>query len=236
LGDAPRPLDSSAPAAPLDSTTEKPKKARAKPKKLVRPNPYPNLSKYPARGEKRTNSTPRSPTTSSCGTDSTGNITFLHSIGSPPAMHYPLSIPDAPSFFFLTNAEWDGASQAPSACPCTPTCRGDRFLCSSNETAIPEGSLVYPAPMPPDASSRPLTASADTSCGKRKRVMDDNELAETRNSQKRRAVKTPSSSWQGLYGSHVAAISSTPARNTYEKADSSGNYSPRHPASDAQKR
>ncbi|KAF8344378.1 hypothetical protein F5887DRAFT_1159469 [Amanita rubescens] len=157
LGDAPQLFDSSTPTTTLDSTTEKQKKARAKPKKVVQPNPYPDLSKYPARGEKRTNddiSTPRSPTTSSCGSDSViGNTTFFHSIGSPPTMHYPLSIPDDPGFFVLTNAEWDSASQAPSARPYGPTCRGDRFLCSSNETSVPEGSLVYPVLMPPDAPS-----------------------------------------------------------------------------------
>ncbi|KAF8337264.1 hypothetical protein F5887DRAFT_1078188 [Amanita rubescens] len=217
LGDAPQPFDYSAPTTTLDSTTEKQKKARAKPKKVVQPNPYPDLSKYPARGEKRTNddiSTPRSPTASSCGSDSIiGNTTFLHSIGSPPTMHYPLSIPDDPGFFVLTNAEWDDASQALSARPYAPTCRGDRFLCSSNETSVPEGSLVYPVLMPPGAPSSSLTASTDTSCGKRKRVMDDNELVETKNSHKRWAVKASSSSRQGLYGNRVAAISSTPMRS-----------------------
>ena len=229
----PQSVDSSSLAVPLDSITGRPKKTRAKPKKVVQPNPYPDLSSHPARVEEHANgdiSTSRSPTTSSCGTDSIVDTTLLHSLGSPPMLHYPLSIPNDPGFFVLTNAEWHSASQAPNACSYIPTSfsndRRDRSLCSSNETV--EGSLVYPTLIPLDASSSSLTTSADMSCGKRKRVMDDNELVETRNSRKRQAVTTPSSSGQGLYGNHVGAISSTPAHSIYEKADSSGSYGSRH--------
>ena len=215
------------PLEPVDSTTVKPKKTRAK-HKNVQPNPYPDLSKYRSSGEQSTcaeDDIPHSPTTTANSADSAVNTTFMHSIGSPPTTHYPLSVSDDPAFFVLTNAEWDNVSRPASTRPYSQThCdnENDRHtLRPPDENAVTDRSLIYPAPMQLDVETS-STGSIGALRGKRKRDADDSELHEMRNSLKRRPMNTPSSSRPELGDHQAGAISSAPARRIYEHANPSG--------------
>ena len=219
------------PLEPVDYTTEKPKKTRAKHKNVAQPNPYPDLSKYRSSDEQSTcidNVITHSQTTSPNSADSVVNTTFIHSIGSPPMTHYPLSVSDDPAFFVLTNAEWnrDNVSRPSGTRSYTQTHfyngNDDHTLHPRDETAATDKSVIYPAPMPPDISSTSSTGPTGALRQKRKRDADDNELYEMGTSLKRRSVKTSGSSPSELCDHRAGVISSTPALGMYEYPNPSG--------------
>ena len=219
--------DSSTQATRLEqavSMTEKPKKTRAKNKKVVQPNPYPDLSKYRLSGEKSTfadDVTTHSPMTSAGSADSALNTALM---GSPPMIHYPLPVSENTTVCVIANAERNSNVSRPSStCSYTKTYSGNESDDHTpDEIAVTDRSLIYPAPAPPDISST-STGSTSTSAKKRKRAADDNELHEMRSNAKRPAVNTPSSSPSELYDYQTGATSSTAtARRINEHATPSG--------------
>ena len=207
----------------VDSTTKKPKKTRAKHKNVVQPNPYPDLSKYRSSGEQSTcadDAIPPFPMPTTSNTDSAVNTTSMHSIGSPPMIHYPLPVSDDPAFFLLTNAEWNNVSPPSSTRPYVQPHHYnenyDHTLRPPDETAVTDQSQIYPVPTPRNAASTSSTGSTGALRRKRKRDADDNEPHEARSSLRQRPMNTPSSSLSELCDHRAGVTSSTSARRIYE--------------------
>ncbi|KAK2467539.1 hypothetical protein APHAL10511_000394 [Amanita phalloides] len=191
--DVSQPSSASAPSVPMSEMPEKATKTRKKPRKIVKPNPYPDLSRHPSQRR------------SGARTD---NATAQD---RPNIFEFPSSSSDESRSFVLTRAKWNQLPRSSSvyahAFEDSDSSLADTSVLHGFE---PDRPLDYPVSMvaiqPLSLSLAWSTHSNDTVSSERKRKLADyGEENEAGGSATRRTY-APGSSKLALYDQPIATL------------------------------